>query len=635
MTAVLGDFLRPARAHITAAARHGGDLSVPARRGVITELDRLVATMTRYLDDLALPDDFTPASTANPEVRASLDARLAVRRAAASLHPAAAAIREAGAHDAHPAVGHLSSANGYLTAGRDLLQTHFTSGPAGQPVGSTWWAAVITSPPVTAALLAELAACSRRLAAWTAQLSRTGSLYAGLPAVTSQGLRTASRWLRVAGNGVQTAHLRQPPAVAGQRLLAAIPPAVPPPRQPSGNIEPVAELCAGITVTAERLRRAAGAFAGQARWSPAANSLSWRRDALASAITTHASELILRSVAERARQLAAGSAVQAQLAGAADAVSRAWPAWQAIARHWDTVSTGIHHAWDLSPVAAELEDLVLRTGRLAYDNPHWTPACADASPARDPADLAATAGDIRVVLAAVHHATDAISRIATFDTEAVRDAAADRRLYLPTRLLPEHYDIPCPYAPLPPPMAGDLIVGYDATARASLRASIALDDLAVAIDAPSSMLAAGRTPARSPVSTGDVVDHDSVRQPALPAPPAGVLRPQAGQIEDILRRLHITEPGMLVRAAAIDDAACDVLAHASESSRIRDGINQQPLRLRRRTPGKAPGTAAKDVTHAGADAGRNVICEGPVSGLPAGRAPQRAQTNSRGHSPAT
>ncbi len=79
---------------------------------------------------------------------------------------------------------------------------------------------------------------------------------------------------------------------------------------------------------------------------------------------------------------------------------------------------------------------MLRTGRLAYNNPRWTPACADTSPARDPADLAATAGDLRDVLAAVHHAIDAISRVAACDTDAVRDAAWVRRLYLPTRLLP-------------------------------------------------------------------------------------------------------------------------------------------------------------------------------------------------------
>ena len=78
MTPVLGDFLRPARAHIAAAARYGADLPIPAKRGVITELDRLVATMSRYLDGLALPDDLTPASMADLEVRAALDARLAV-----------------------------------------------------------------------------------------------------------------------------------------------------------------------------------------------------------------------------------------------------------------------------------------------------------------------------------------------------------------------------------------------------------------------------------------------------------------------------------------------------------------------------------------------------------------------------
>ncbi len=210
MTTVLGDFLRPARAHITAAARSGGDLPVPARRSVITELDRLVANMSRYLDDLALPDDFTPASAADQDVRAALDARLALRRAAASLHPAATAVQDAIADNGHPAVGHLAAANRYLAAGRDLLQTHFTSGPASTPAGTTWWAAVITSPPVAAALLDELAACSRQLAAWTAQLSRTGSLYAGLPAAASQGLRPASRWLRIAGTSVQAARVPFP-----------------------------------------------------------------------------------------------------------------------------------------------------------------------------------------------------------------------------------------------------------------------------------------------------------------------------------------------------------------------------------------------------------------------------------------
>jgi hypothetical protein len=616
MTAVLGDFLRPARAHITAAARSGGDLPLPARRAVITELDRLVTTMSRYLDDLVLPADFTPASTANAEVRAALDGRLALRRAAASLHPAAAAVRETGADDAHPAVGHLSSANSYLAAGRDLLQTHFTTGPAGQAAGSTWWAPVITSPRVTVALLAELRALSRQLGAWTAQLSRTGSLYAGLPAGASHGLRSASRWLRSAANGDHAAHRLTPPD-PGRKLLLGIPAGFPPPRQPPCSAEPVPELCSGMTVTAERLRYAVRALADQGSWPPAANSRSWRRHALGSAITGHASELVLRNLAERARQLDLSPAIRAQLASAADALSQAWPAFRAIARQWDNISTGAHHGRDISPVAAEVEDLVLRTGRLAYDNPHWTPDRADAGPARDPADLAATVSDLGWALGAVHHAVDATSRIAACDTDAVRDAASGNRLYLPTRLMPEHYDIPCPYAPAPSALAAELLGCYDTATTAIRRAAVALDKLAVNANSPSSTLAVARRSTGSPVTARQPADDEGRQAQAQPAPLPGVVQPPAGQVEDILRSLNITEPGMLLRAAAIDEAARNVLADATASSRKRESINQPPRR-KPRAPDQAPRTAAKDVVHSGADARQYVLPKGSVSSLSTG-----------------
>ena len=96
-----------------------------------------------------------------------------------------------------------------------------------------------------------------------------------------------------------------------------------------------------------------------------------------------------------------------------------------------------------------MDDLVLRIGRLAYRNPGWTPACGDASLARQPADLAPDADAISTVLAAVHHAADTLTHIAVTDRRCVRQAAADHRLYIPTRLLPEDCDIPYPYAPAP------------------------------------------------------------------------------------------------------------------------------------------------------------------------------------------
>jgi hypothetical protein len=329
--------------------------------------------------------------------------------------------------------------------------------------------------------------------------------------------------------------------------------------------------------------------------SPAANSLSWRRGALASAITSHAGDLILRTLADHATELGIGSPIQGQLADAADAISQVWPAWRAIARHWDTITTGTHHARDISPIAAELEDLPLRTGRLAYDNPRWTPACTDASPPRDPAALG---GDLTDVLAAVHHAIDAISTIATCDTDTVRAAADGHGLYLPTRLLPDKYDIPCLYAPLPPQLARELLRTYDTATAVSRTAAIAIDDLAVTIDSPSSTLAVGRIPSGGPATKRQPTNNDGTQAQAPSAPPPRVPLTGAGRIEDILRSLHITEPGMLLRAAAIDEAASDMLAKATTSSRIRDSLNRQPSKATRQIPSGAAKTAAKDLQNA-------------------------------------
>ena len=275
------------------------------------------------------------------------------------------------------------------------------------------------------------------------------------------------------------------------------------------------------------------------------------------------------------------------------------------------------------PVAAELEDLVLRAGRLAYTNPWWTPACADASPARDPAGLAATAGELKVVLAAVHHAIDAISHIATFNTDAVREVADGRLLYLPTRLLPENHDIPCRYAPVPPPVAGDLISSYDTAACVSLRAAMALDDLAVSIDSRSSMLAVGRTPSRSPVTVRQPAESGTAQEDGRPASMSGVQGRPAGQIERMLQVLQITEAAMLLRAAAIDDAARDLLANASESSRHRVSLNHsQPPHIQQAAD-RAATAAARDLPRAPAGRSKHVRLKAPVAPAPPDRVPGR------------
>jgi len=334
-------------------------------------------------------------------------------------------------------VRHLSGAADHLAAGRDLLQTHLIPATAG--AGPSPWAPVITSSPVTTALIAELARHAHRLAPWMSQLALARTPDSAVPAPACLAPHTASGWLWAAGSTMATAALPHPAATTSRRLLGAVPANTPPPRHRPGGTDTIAGLCAGAASTAERLRHAMPVAASQSRWSPTATSLSWRRDALAAAILGHTSELLLRSLASRAGHRETGSAIAAGLDRAAEAARQAWPAWRGVAHAWDIVTTGASSA--ISPVTAELADLVLWTGRLAYDNPRWTPASGDASRLRGPADLVGSPRDVTAVLAALHHAADATTRIAWHDRDAVRQAAAGQRLYVPTRLLPDSCDI--------------------------------------------------------------------------------------------------------------------------------------------------------------------------------------------------
>jgi hypothetical protein len=494
MTATFGDFLRPAGEHIAAAVSIRDDLSAEATFGVICQFGRLLSTLVHYLDDLPGPDEFEAAIAAeplSPEAQTVLDTRIALRRGVQGLRYAITTLADAVIDDSHPAVQHLSAAADLLTAGRDLLQTHFATGPGGTREGRSYWAPVIASPSATAALLGEIAACALRLAPWTARLSVPETTAGDVPAATGLAALTASHCTWVAGAAVQAAHRRHPPPADARRLLCAIPANFPPPQvAPSGH-EQVSDLGQAVIVTAERLRHAGLAFARQARWSPTATSSSWRKNALASAIIGHASEVILSGLTERARQLTLSPAICAQLHSAADVSSRAWPTWRAIAHHWDIASTGIHRGAGPTPVAAEFTALVLQIGRLAYRNQRWTPARVDSSGTRDPADLALAPGDIACVVAAVHTAADAVTRIAAEDREAVRAAAADR-LYMPAFTRTSAAVVRRRYRPASPSRVDEILASYDDAIETSTRATSKLDELALALDAPTWPLAALR-----------------------------------------------------------------------------------------------------------------------------------------------
>jgi len=591
-TPVFGDFLGPADEHIAAAVSFSGDLPYDAQRGVIRQLDRLLTTMARFLTDLPPPDDSQPSAGPDRDTPArAASAQLALDRAARSLRPVAAGITAAQARSSHQVAGHLAAAADHLGAGQDLLQTHVMLGPGGIRIRRSYWAPVITSEPVTSARLGVLARYTQNLALWIGQQARRHPAVRRTPTAPQLALRAAEPWLLLASAAIRSAQPARHPGPPALNLLEAIPVNAPPPRPPSGTGEPVSQLCEHIPLTAERVRQATFIFADGARWSPAATSASWRYHALAAAITGHGNELILRTLAERARQLTLEPDLAAMLAAAADDMTCAWQSWRAITGHWDILTTGSSPHAGTTPVAAEIADLALRTGRLAYRNPDWAPSHHQASPIRDPADLADTPGGIIAVLTAVHHATDAITRVAATDHQAVAVAVADNRLCMPTRLLPENYDIPSPYARAPRSRTGALLSGYDTAITATARAATALDDLAVFVSAPSSALGAIPRPSIP-------AQEDQRRLPdQMPAPqPSGVTH-MPGRTEHQLRKLHIRDPALLLRAALIDQAAHDLVTEATTRARSRDRVMTQIPRSRPRIgPIKRPAQLASQDT---------------------------------------
>lgn len=291
--------------------------------------------------------------------------------------------------------------------------------------------------------------------------------------------------------------------------------------------------------------------------------MSWRRDALASAIITHASELVLRTLSQRADQLGLEPTIQAQLSAAADSLGHAWRSWRSVTSQWDILTTGAPHGSTITPVAAEIQDLVLQTGRLAYSNPHWTPAAADASQRRHPASLADSPTEAIAVLGAIHHATDAIDHIGAEDHRAALAAADENRIYIPVRLLFEKYDIPQPYSPAPDTYLMALTAAYDGAVEATKHTTAVLDDLAVSAGAPNSILAACRRASAS-VNAGRPMRRPlpqtyTVRGPSVP-----------GAVEQTLLELEIRDPALLLRTAAIDKAGRHLLIGATAKARRRD-----------------------------------------------------------------
>jgi len=300
MRPLLGDVLATASGHIGAAT---GDLCLEADAApsVVRELVRLTAVMARCADAFVQADRGDSRHLLDAHGLAMLDARSALRHAAACMRAAWGALGGGSGDAQHAAAACLSAAADGLTAGHDLLQTHFTIDQSGWRHGSSPWAPAIVSPQVGAALITEIGGYAGRLAPWALQLAAAVP-DGGLPARAQVAIGAGCRWLWVAEAATRVVR-HHPGALARQALLHSIPVNLPPVRYPPRGGEPVPQLCAGTAITAERLGHLAYLTATRGYPPGAALATCWQRTAQAAAITGHCSELILRQLAEPAARL--------------------------------------------------------------------------------------------------------------------------------------------------------------------------------------------------------------------------------------------------------------------------------------------------------------------------------------------
>jgi hypothetical protein len=231
----------------------------------------------------------------------------------------------------------------------------------------------------------------------------------------------------------------------------------------------------GATTTAERIRHAATVAVPDATWSPAFTADSLRYAAACSTVISHNCEILLRTLAARAEQLGSDG-VAHRLVSCADAAGQARASWLHTARAWYRITTDTRGT--MSPAAAETGDLALWTGRLAYADPSWTPALGPSHEIRTPQALAPELGDLPIFVAAVHQGSETLTRIAAADNSQISAAAEAGRLLVPTRSLPDRFDIPHSFATAPRDRVRALLDAYQDAGTASDQATGAVATVA-------------------------------------------------------------------------------------------------------------------------------------------------------------
>jgi hypothetical protein len=165
------------------------------------------------------------------------------------------------------------------------------------------------------------------------------------------------------------------------------------------------------------------------------------------------------------------------------------------------------------------------------------------------------------VVAAVHQATETLTQIAAADHDQIQVAAQAGRLLVPTRSLPDYFDIPHPFASAPRDRVDALLNAYHHARTATAQATDSVATTAADLRAPSHIL----TLAHAAIRADSEMTANGQQEPADPQSHDAQAWP--GPVERILHDLDITSPAMLARASAIDQLGEQLIlgaAHASE-----------------------------------------------------------------------
>jgi hypothetical protein len=579
--AALGDFLGAAHHQLgtpavfrTAIAR-GGDMTE-----IRHSLLRVVLAMSRHVQDITAtgPQPKRGHPVLEGWDRAGLEAREALIHAAAALHGDTIGGRQPGVAAGSELARRLDAAALSLAYGRDLLHTHLARGPRGGLWFRSEWGSVLTLPHARWALLAEMGSFARRLAPLGEQVGYSARAR-GSPRAR-QAINGACHWLQIMGPSIRRAQLDRPLSAEDLELLRAVPAGACLPRLRPDTSVAVRRLPEAVVATAERARHVAWVSDSQPPWPPGMSVNSLRQTAAASTLTSHHCETLLRSLARRQRM--AGEPGIALLS-AADATGRTRIKWLGIAHALDQVATSNQE--QPSPVATAASDLALWTGRLAYSNPGWTLASGPARATEPGEERSLEPSELTEVLAAVHDAYDAMSRIATADRRQVRALAAAGQVLVAAGPEPGTLDMLGPLAPARPDRIGALLTLYHYTAQASTEATTTA----------SSAATAARVPHR-PVLPSIHAGHR--REPVTAEAAEQIANAQSlyepGRIERTLRGLGVTDIDLLRRGGEIDQAAEQLIIQAAErESRLPDPsgrrLRVQAVKEDHRQPASADG----------------------------------------------